>query len=56
MAGTRKLICEMTVRHGRVVYDLNGITREDWEKLGKYLAQGDGKWDGTLAETVRVRK
>jgi dihydroorotase len=56
MAGTRRLSCELTVRNGRVVYDLNGITREDWEKLGKYLAQGDGKWDGTLAETVRVRK
>src|SRR5579862_5125885 len=53
MKGTRKLICELTVRNGRVVYDLNGITREDWEKLGKYLAQGDARWDGTLGGDVR---
>jgi dihydroorotase len=56
MKGTRKLVCELTVRNGRVVYDLNGITREDWDKLGKYLAQGDGVWDGTLAGEVRKRK
>jgi dihydroorotase len=56
MKGTRKLICELTVKSGQVVYDLNGITREDWEKLGKYLAQGDARWDGTLAGEVRKRK
>ena len=56
MQGTRKLECELTVRNGRVVWDLNGITREDWEGLGKYLAQGDGRWDGTLAGEVRKRK
>lgn len=56
MKGARRLICELTVRNGRVVYDLNGITREDWEKLGKYLAQGDARWDGTLAGEVRKRK
>jgi dihydroorotase len=56
MKGTRKLVCELTIREGHVVYDLNGITREDWDKLGKYLAQGDGRWDGTLAGEVRARK
>jgi dihydroorotase len=56
MKGTRKLTCELTVRNGRVVYDLNGITREDWDKLGNYLAQGEGRWDGTLAGEVRKRK
>ena len=56
MQGTRKLVCELTIRDGRVVYDLNGITREDWEKLGNYLAQGDARWDGTLAGEVRKRK
>ncbi len=56
MAGTRKLVCELTVRNGQVVYDLNGITREDWEKLGQYTAQGDSRWDGTLAGEVRKRK
>jgi len=45
------------VRDGKVVYDLNGITREDWDKLGpNYKAQGDAKWDGTLGHTVRARK
>jgi dihydroorotase len=54
--GTRKLECELTIRAGKVVYDLNGITRDDWDKLGKYLAQGDPAWDATLGHDVRTRK
>lgn len=34
--GSQKLVCELTLKGGKVVYDLNGITREDWRKLGKY--------------------
>jgi dihydroorotase len=46
MMGTKKLSCELTVRNGKVVYDLNGITRPDWEKLPKnYTATGDAAWD-----------
>src|SRR6266566_7414261 len=56
MKGTQKLVCELTVHNGMVVYDLNGITREDWNKLGDYGSQGDRRWDGTLSETVRGRK
>jgi dihydroorotase len=56
MQGTRKLECELTVRNGRVVWDLNGITRPDWEGLGNYLAQGDATWDATLGGEVRKRK
>ncbi|MDQ6701472.1 MAG: amidohydrolase/deacetylase family metallohydrolase [Acidobacteriota bacterium] len=56
MKGNRKFVCEMTVRDGVVVYDLNGITRDEWNKLGKYSAQGDKAWDGTLGATVRERK
>ena len=57
MRGNQKLVCELTVRDGKVVYDLNGITRDDWDKLGpNYKAQGDAKWDGTLGHTVRARK
>jgi dihydroorotase len=56
MKGTRKLECELTVRNGRVVYDANGITRTDWDKLGNYLAQGDGRWDATLGAELRKRK
>jgi dihydroorotase len=47
--GTQKLISELTVRNGLVVWDLNGISREDWDKLGpRYTSQGDRRWDGTL--------
>jgi dihydroorotase len=31
MKGTRKLVGEMTLREGRVVWDLNGMNSEDWE-------------------------
>ncbi|MBV8819084.1 MAG: amidohydrolase/deacetylase family metallohydrolase [Acidobacteriaceae bacterium] len=45
--GTQKLLCELTVRNGKVVYDLNGITREPWDKLpDNYRNQGDPRWDG----------
>jgi dihydroorotase len=45
--GKQKLICELTVRNGKVVYDLNGITRPDWTKLPpNYTATGDAAWDG----------
>ena len=56
LKGDRKLECELTVRDGKVVWDLNGISREDWDKLGKYGPQGDNRWDGTLGEAVRSRK
>jgi dihydroorotase len=56
LRGSRKLVCELTIRNGRVVYDLNGITRDDWDKLGKYKAQGNARWDGTLGGDVRQRK
>ena len=49
LPGTQKLEAELTVRGGRVVWDLNGITRDDWRQLGKYNRQGDPSWDGTLA-------
>jgi dihydroorotase len=46
LRGTQKLTCELTLREGRVVYDLNGITRPDWDKLPKgYRQTGDVRWD-----------
>jgi len=43
----RKLVCEMTLRDGRIVYDLNGLARPDWETLPKgYRSTGDARWDG----------
>jgi dihydroorotase len=56
MAGDRKLICELTVRDGKVVWDLNGLTREDWKSLGNYDApQGNAAWDGTILREVPPR-
>jgi dihydroorotase len=46
MAGKQKLTCELTVRAGKVVYDTNGITRPEWDKLpANYTATGDAAWD-----------
>jgi dihydroorotase len=32
LAGTEKVECELTVRAGKVVWDLNGISRPDWQQ------------------------
>jgi dihydroorotase len=49
MNGSRKLEAELTIRAGKVVWDLNGITRDDWKSLDpNYGYQGDASWDGTL--------
>jgi len=56
MKGSKKLVAELTVRDGMVVWDLNGISRDEWDKLGKYGPLGDRAWDGTLSEAVRTRK
>ncbi|MCW5982782.1 MAG: amidohydrolase/deacetylase family metallohydrolase [Bryobacteraceae bacterium] len=47
MDGSRRLGCELTVASGKVVYDLNGRTRELWDRLGEYGPQGEPFWDGT---------
>jgi len=31
LKGTQKLVCELTLRDGKVVWDLNGISRPSWE-------------------------
>lgn len=47
MNGNQKLECEMTVKGGKIVYDLNGISRPDWKTLPpNYTAVGDARWDG----------
>jgi len=33
MAGTRLLVCEITIRAGRVAWDLNGRASVDWKKF-----------------------
>jgi dihydroorotase len=45
LKGNKKLVCEMTLRDGKVVYDLNGLARPDWETLPKdYRTTGDPRW------------
>jgi len=47
MDGAQKFVCELTVRNGKVVYDLNGISRTAWDKLpSDYKMIGDPRWDG----------
>ncbi len=46
LKGAQKLICEVTIHNGKVVYDLNGITRPDWDQLpADYRQTGDARWD-----------
>ncbi len=46
MRGNQKFECEMTVKSGKIVYDLNGISRPDWESLPpNYTNVGDPRWD-----------
>jgi dihydroorotase len=44
--GTQKLTCELTVRDGKVVYDLNAMTRDPWDKVTPEERGGDPRWDG----------
>jgi dihydroorotase len=46
LKGNRRFDCELTLKDGKVVYDLNGITRPDWTTLPKdYRQTGDARWD-----------
>ncbi|MEN6603719.1 MAG: amidohydrolase/deacetylase family metallohydrolase [Bryobacteraceae bacterium] len=36
MKGTSKLVAELTLREGKVAWDLNGLASQDWQKLGNY--------------------
>jgi dihydroorotase len=47
MDGEQRLTAELTLRDGKVVYDLNGISRPEWTKLpADYKMVGDPRWDG----------
>jgi dihydroorotase len=47
MDAAERLVCELTVRDGKVVYDLNGISRPEWRSLpSNYGPIGDARWDG----------
>jgi dihydroorotase len=47
LRATKKLVCELTLRDGKVVYDLNGLARPDWDTLPRdYKSTGDPRWAG----------
>lgn len=57
LEGDKKIVAELTLREGRVVWDLNGLTRQEWNTLPKtYGPQGNGRWDGTLGQAIRERR
>ncbi len=57
LRGTRRLSNELTLRDGMVIYDTNGRTRENWDKLGDYQPQGEPWWDQTRSSgPLRRRK
>jgi dihydroorotase len=54
MDSTERLMCELTVRDGKVVYDLNGLSRPDWRSLPPdYRQTGDARWDGINPAPIR---
>ena len=55
LKGTQKLTCELTLREGKVVYDLNGLTGSDWDKLPRdYRQTGDARWDRVSPAPARI--
>ena len=47
LRGTQRLACELTLRDGKVVYDLNGTARPDWDTLPRdYKTTSDPRWSG----------
>jgi len=54
LQGNQKLVCELTIRNGKVVYDLNGITRPDWTTLPPgHRHTGDARWDAVSPASSR---
>jgi dihydroorotase len=46
LKGNQRIVAELTLKDGKVVYDLNGITRPDWTTLPPgYRQSGDARWD-----------
>ena len=52
--GNQRLVAEVTLKDGKVVYDLNGLTRPDWTTLPKgYERSGDARWDAVTPAAAR---
>jgi dihydroorotase len=43
MKGSRKLVAEMTLRDGKVVWDLNGLASEDWDAAASRSRGGNAR-------------
>jgi dihydroorotase len=57
LRGDRKLTCEMTIKGGKVVYELNGLTRPDWTTLPEgYRSSGDPRWDGNRSSNGGLKR
>ena len=46
LEGHVKLVCQMTIRNGLIVWDLNGLARDDWRKTSGF--HRDSRWEGQL--------
>jgi dihydroorotase len=46
LKGDSRFVCELTIKDGKIVYDLNAISRSDWTTLPQgYRQTGDSRWD-----------
>ena len=52
----QKLIGEMTLREGQVVWDLNGMSSEDWDHAGQLAAGISGAAGGSLASAEAAQR
>jgi dihydroorotase len=46
LEGRQKIVCQLTVRNGLIVWDLNGLARDDWRKNPGF--HPDRRWEGQL--------
>jgi dihydroorotase len=57
LMGTQMIVAELTMKGGRLHWDLNGLARENWDKLDKkYGPQTSFTWDAVISTGVRGRK
>jgi dihydroorotase len=52
LSGTQKLTAELTLKDGKIVYDLNGLASPEWTTLPpNYGPTGDPRWDAYAPAT-----
>jgi len=57
LRGTRRLACEMTLREGKIVFELHGLSRPEWTALPDgYRSSGDPRWDGNRSSNGGIRR